>query len=284
MPNRSHGSQRVLVGLPLSSLLVIATPALADLQMLRLVPCDGIGSFAKEFEVPLGTIIRGVRFSNHDPASVFPEVVFCEGTVLSSSTSPIRSAYGAREGAARGLVTVLWGDPVIADTGRYHAIIRLPRELDPTRVPRIGSTSAESPTGSYVLNSPSRFALDLGVSLDIQLLTEVTGKVAAGDDLDEPARAVSQARATLTLTTAYQADASAVLLLTLPTSGAIEAAVYDVRGRHVRSLKPKAVVSPGAHRLEWDGTDVARHPVACGVYFVQVTTGTERLVRNVVVR
>ncbi len=58
-------------------------------------------------------------------------------------------------------------------------------------------------------------------------------------------------------------------------------AVYDVRGREVRSLEP-ASPSAGIQAVGWDRTDRLGHPVPPGVYFIRLTVGQTTDVRKVV--
>jgi len=55
----------------------------------------------------------------------------------------------------------------------------------------------------------------------------------------------------------------------MPRSGQAEVAVYDVRGRRVRSLH-RAEVEAGAHRFAWDGRDASGQLVDAGIYIVQL--------------
>jgi len=58
-----------------------------------------------------------------------------------------------------------------------------------------------------------------------------------------------------------------------------QVAVYDARGRHVRTLLDGAA-APGARRINWDGRDGAGRRVAAGAYFVRARAGgAERIQR-----
>ena len=57
-------------------------------------------------------------------------------------------------------------------------------------------------------------------------------------------------------------------------SGRGSAVVYDVAGRHVRTLYRGAWSS--SERLTWDGNSRRGAPVPSGVYFVRITSPTER--------
>lgn len=57
--------------------------------------------------------------------------------------------------------------------------------------------------------------------------------------------------------------------------------VYDVRGARVRSLVDRRL-GPGEHIVEWDGTDDHGHRVASGVYYYELTSGSESARRRMV--
>jgi hypothetical protein len=67
----------------------------------------------------------------------------------------------------------------------------------------------------------------------------------------------------------------------LPRRGPVEAAVYDVGGRRVRTLVAEPLPA-GRHRLEWEGTDSAGRAVASGVYFVRLRAEERSFSRKVV--
>ena len=64
-------------------------------------------------------------------------------------------------------------------------------------------------------------------------------------------------------------------------AGHVTLAIYDVRGRRVRSLID-ANVPPSRHELRWDGTDDGGRPVASGIYFLRIdlpeSSQTQKLV------
>ena len=51
--------------------------------------------------------------------------------------------------------------------------------------------------------------------------------------------------------------------------------VYDLSGRLVRSLQ-RGVLTPGAHRFEWNGRDEQGRRVAAGIYFVRLESGNRQ--------
>lgn len=62
------------------------------------------------------------------------------------------------------------------------------------------------------------------------------------------------------------------IAFTLPYSGQLEVAVYDLGGRKVRQLTV-GYRNLGVHQLTWDGRDSAGHPVPSGIYLVRALSG-----------
>ena len=55
----------------------------------------------------------------------------------------------------------------------------------------------------------------------------------------------------------------------LPAAGHVRLELYDVRGRHVRTLVD-GVRSAGTHAAAWDGRDGSGGPAAAGIYFLRL--------------
>jgi len=68
----------------------------------------------------------------------------------------------------------------------------------------------------------------------------------------------------------------------LPASSPIRLNLYDVKGRHVKTLLPGAVFNSGRHSVEWLGMDDHGEQAGSGVYFCVIDAGdhqaTQRLV------
>ena len=68
----------------------------------------------------------------------------------------------------------------------------------------------------------------------------------------------------------------------LEAAGPARVAVYDARGRLVRTLR-EGTVQPGRHTDRWDGRSDGGGPVAAGVYFLRIElegfSDTRRVVR-----
>ena len=67
---------------------------------------------------------------------------------------------------------------------------------------------------------------------------------------------------------------STTLRYDLPRAAHVRLSVYDVTGRHVRTVFDRRM-SAGSHQTVWDGTDVAGRDAASGVYVVRLTTNGE---------
>jgi hypothetical protein len=63
---------------------------------------------------------------------------------------------------------------------------------------------------------------------------------------------------------------SATVYFGCSTPGRVRIGLYDVSGRHVRTLADRAFPAGNDHRLSWDGTDDDGRPVARGVYFARI--------------
>lgn len=67
----------------------------------------------------------------------------------------------------------------------------------------------------------------------------------------------------------------------LPREADVEVAMYDARGRRVKTLA-SGLRTAGTHRVVWDGTDDQGRSVSSGVYFVRMEGGGQRFVRKAV--
>jgi flagellar hook assembly protein FlgD len=59
----------------------------------------------------------------------------------------------------------------------------------------------------------------------------------------------------------------------LPQATRVTITVYDVAGRHVRSIRADVFESAGWNRATWDGRDSRGQAVASGVYFYRISAG-----------
>ena len=76
------------------------------------------------------------------------------------------------------------------------------------------------------------------------------------------------------------ARGSLTLPFALPAAAHVRIALYGVDGREVRVLVD-APMNAGRHELGWDARDSRGSPVAAGVYFVRLVSGSAALERRV---
>ncbi len=72
-----------------------------------------------------------------------------------------------------------------------------------------------------------------------------------------------------------------VLAVSLDAERRLTARVFDVSGRRV-ALISDDLRAPGRYEITWDGTEDSGAPVAAGLYFLRVDSGTESVTRRVV--
>lgn len=67
----------------------------------------------------------------------------------------------------------------------------------------------------------------------------------------------------------------------LPDERDVVLEVFDINGRHVRTLVDRKITG-GVHHVDWDGCDSARRHVASGVYFYRIKAGDFTRARKMV--
>jgi flagellar hook assembly protein FlgD len=70
------------------------------------------------------------------------------------------------------------------------------------------------------------------------------------------------------------------LSFTLPHAAAVQLAIYDLSGRHVRELS-SGVRTAGEHVISWDLHDEAGRAVGAGLYFAQLRTEGHQLTQKI---
>jgi hypothetical protein len=66
----------------------------------------------------------------------------------------------------------------------------------------------------------------------------------------------------------------------LAEAAEVQLAVYDMAGRHVRTLVAGRTLTAGRHDAVWDGRDTTGRQVAAGVYFSHLRAGDVQLTRR----
>ncbi len=67
----------------------------------------------------------------------------------------------------------------------------------------------------------------------------------------------------------------------LPAAAGVTIIVYDVMGRHVKTLLRQRQAA-GEHAVAWDGTDEAGHSMPSGVYVYTIRAGSSRQSRMMI--
>jgi hypothetical protein len=74
---------------------------------------------------------------------------------------------------------------------------------------------------------------------------------------------------------------STTIQYSVPKAGEVEARVFDIQGRLIRSLS-KSYQQAGTHSLVWDSRGISGNFVASGTYFCQVLFNGTALVKKLV--
>jgi flagellar hook assembly protein FlgD len=74
---------------------------------------------------------------------------------------------------------------------------------------------------------------------------------------------------------------AAILFVQPERTGAV-LAIYDVEGRHVRTLVDE-VLSGGLNEATWDGNDANGNRVSSGVYLYRLTVGNQTITKKLTI-
>jgi len=72
------------------------------------------------------------------------------------------------------------------------------------------------------------------------------------------------------------------IAFTLPASVTVDLGVFDLAGRHVRTLVAHETLAAGAHAVRWDGRGEEGEEVPAGLYLVQLATPSSHRTRTAV--
>jgi len=200
--------------------------------------------------------------------SDFGPIVAINGTGQVLFTANLRSTAG---GASDDRGLYLW-DPIAG-------VVKLLREGDVIdgRTVLAFSTLTERDFGGYrVLNDVGEAVarVDMsGIGGDGVYLLRYLGETAVGD----PSRPAALA---LALSPNPVAAGPVTLRFARPAAGALRVSVHDLSGRLVRMVHDGTADATGT--LTWDGIDGAGRAVAAGVFFVEASSGGERVTRRLV--
>jgi hypothetical protein len=109
-------------------------------------------------------------------------------------------------------------------------------------------------------------------ALDVPVTLEVTDVSAVGDEVLPRVTALNQ-------NVPNPFNPMTTIRFSLPRTGQVELAVYDVRGARVRNLV-SGQVAAGNHTRVWFGQNDDGHPVPSGVYFYRLHTTDEVITKR----
>jgi fibronectin type 3 domain-containing protein len=173
-------------------------------------------------------------------------------------------------------VLLTWDPNTEPDLDRYRL------ERDTTDVFGAGTVSFETTEESYLDSG-----LDVGLTYYYRLFAiDVLENESAPSDtvahLFEGTDVPEELVASVSFIGPNPFSAEAAVAYTVPSDGAsVTMSVFDVRGRHVRTLVDRNHAG-GVYRAAWDGRDAAGHQVASGIYFFRIAVGDLERIRKVV--
>jgi hypothetical protein len=159
---------------------------------------------------------------------------------------------------------------VLTDAAAVHAVL----------VSKQGETSTVD-LGRRAAGS-QRVELDgLADAARVTLVAESQYDAARRDERSIELAALAPARLTLHQNAPNPFNPSTTIAFDVPAAGRARLEVFDVRGRHVRSLLD-ADVQSGAHTARWDGRDGDGRRVGSGIYFYRLEAANATRVRKMV--
>lgn len=276
-------SRTCLVVAACAFVAVSAGTGAAANRMVGVVPSNGTNMLVKAFDIGSETTIRGARFDNNDPATVFPEVLLVWGPVSAISEGTVVASASNVHETSLGVVEVTWTTTISASPGTYYLAICPPAGAGKQGAgvgPAVGANDVAAPNGSYITCGAERSLLPIRADLTMSLLT--SGAAGGGPSKaglppgEEPSPAALE-----TFLRATRFGDGAVLRFGLKQAGRVRLAVYDVSGRLVRELV-RGAFAQGTFEWSWDGRREGGVRVSTGVYFVRLESGGRTLTQKLV--
>jgi hypothetical protein len=244
---------------------------------IRVWPGDGGVAIAKEFRVPPGTRISGIRLASLDPGTVYPEIRLVPGRVRDRRAA-IRVVHDAVGDGTHLWAT--WPEYTVMSGTTWHVRVSLPAEPNIARLPRLGTLGGVGTDGVFVVAEGGELIAPVLANLDCDLIIEdPIGKSALANQTpvpDAPGQEIGLA--------VNVQERAVALSLTLAKPDRVRVAVYDVRGRLLQSILPGRELLAGEHSLTWDLRDTSGSIAARGGYFIHVSGDHASLSRRVILR
>jgi hypothetical protein len=208
---------------------------------------------------------------------VFPHVKVYEG-ISEEAYQPGEMLWetGAVDGEAESWMEVAFGTGVQSRTGFYYVVFEWP-----FGVPFVGRGHGGGPGLGYVIGAPGSLGF---IVKDGRELAKLQGQAAVymvEAEGGNPSRRTPASGGGAQFVGPARLSAwpnptrdSAELHYVLPRAGVHDLAVFDIRGRLVRTIKRESAEA-GSHTLRWDGRDDGGRDVPAGVYFARLIAGRE---------
>lgn len=269
----------MLLVLAAAAALASGEPAEAPDGILCLTPVLDTSYIAVRVAVSPVQALAGVHWFNNDGLIVFPRLLVADGQDQAAPNLELaQTVCDSIQGTSEAWSALALPSPIATDTGALYVIFQLPANCE-----RTGQGSGGGPGIGYlhqIQTSPVYLSADgqdwarlnTGYRLLVEPVFEARepGKAAFSKESNS-APITAKAATGPRLTTVFPNPSNPAVHVEFATgkSGPVALAVYDLRGRLVRTLL-QAEVAPGTFVVDWTGEDDAGRTVASGVYFVQL--------------
>ena len=276
------------LSLSLSILLLVVPMAMAQPefdQVISLDPPLATAYIAVEVPTPEGTSLSGLRWFHNDDEIAFPRLLLMEGEPdVAPNVEDVALILLDLSGASLAWGQVSFEEPVTSSTGTAYAVFQYPEGLIATALgtgPGIGIREESGGAPFYLSGDGEtwgRFvdSAKLGVEpvyssgkMAARLLKDLKAELQA----NQPTPQHYQTALLAPRPNPFNPRTEVVFTLERPSK--VSVTIFDLRGRHVRSLltEPRPA---GRHSVVWEGTDDRGASVASGVYFVRMDAGSYR--------
>ena len=279
---------------PLVLYLGAVEPATAASDMPEIDGVLGLSAVADStalaFWVPLaeGEALTGFSWYNNDSAVAFPQVLAVgggpgfrpsiqEAVIVGSHVTGDDSAWSH----------VAFSEAVASGSAGLYVFMRLPLSSPCEGLGRNGGAgvgycagtgrpSAWVVTGDEswdALSGNCRLAIVPDVATDMSLAGKAGERMAGTVQVPmESTTSVGAGKISL-VAHPNPANPGTEIVFTLPESGFVDLALYNLRGARIRALL-RADARAGRNSVEWNGRDDSGHPVPSGVYCARLTTAS----------
>jgi hypothetical protein len=287
MKNQIRNLQAVVLVL---ILLTAATSAFAgDPQIMQLDPVVAGSCIAVRVPVGEGRAVSGLTWYNNDADVVFPQVLVAAGyDGLAPDMADALVLVENVQGAELGWSELAFGHSVMSPTEVFYVIFQLPEFTGEQSMgvgPGIGYEPARDESCVFVSAEGIewiRMVTDKGLLVEPVYVDDGAksrGATTAMLMLPEPGNRPAEEPEELPVRTELLApypnpfNPQVTVAYTLKDPSEVAIAVFDLRGRKVREIRP-GLKQAGRHQEVWRGRDDAGRQQASGVYFIRLNAGS----------